>query len=104
MDQKQAAAAVAKMNAVERAEYRYNKNKLRNDAYAAKQEQVAVEKKEKSSVKSHITITISDGTSEHTHTWDAPQLAGTVMRSQQRKDWYMQTVKDLLQKPFGRLV
>lgn len=93
------------MTEFERAEAKHAKNKLRNDAYAQKLKEAEIEVKElkKSSVKRcYITITICDG-EEHTETWDADQLLGTVMPGQRSRKWYLETAKELLQKPFGKL-
>jgi hypothetical protein len=94
------------MDEFARAEAKHAKNKKRMDAYVQSLDDAKREQKEllKSSVKRcFITITICDGSNEITQTWDANQLLGTVIPGQRRKEWYLQTVKDLLEKPFGRL-
>ena len=92
------------MNAFELAEKKYAKNKIRNDAYVQKMKDAKEEVRAlKSSVKRcSVTLIINDG-SEHSITWDAAQLLGTVIPGQRTKDWYMKTAKDALEKHFGRL-
>ena len=92
------------MTEFERAQAKHAKNKVRNDAYAQKLKEAAEEvKAAKSSVKScYITFTVFDG-EEHTQTWEASQLLGTVIAGQRNKEWYLNTAKELLQKSFGRL-
>ena len=92
------------MTEFERAEAKHAKNKIRNDAYAQKLKEAAEEiKAAKSSVKRcTVTVTVFDG-QEHTQTWDASQLLGTVIPGQRSGKWYLETAKELLQKPFGRL-
>lgn len=95
------------MNEFEKAQAKHAKNKIRNDAYAQKLKEAEEEIKElkKSSVKKcFVTVMVVDKNGEHSHTWEAPQLMGTVISAQQKKEWYMNTAKELLQKSFGRLV
>lgn len=94
------------MNEFERAQRKHAKNKIRNDAYAQKMKEAEEELKEirKSSVKRcFVTVMVVDGDGEYSHTWEANQLLGTVMPTQRNREWYMQTAKELLEKPFGRL-
>ena len=95
------------MNAFEKAEAKYAKNKVRNDAYkqSLKDAEQQVKEVKKSSVKRcYIRVTICDGETEHTQTWDANQLLGTVIPGQRNAAWYLTTAKELLEKPFGRLL
>jgi len=89
------------MNEFERAEKKHAKNKIRNDAYVHKQAEVKLASKP-SVKRCSVTLIINDG-SEHSITWDAAQLLGTVIPGQRTKDWYMKTAKDALEKHFGRL-
>lgn len=94
------------MNEFERAQAKHAKNKVRNDAYQQKLKEAEEEVKElkKSSVKRcFVMLMVVDANGEHSHTWEANQLLGTVIPGQQNKSWYMETAKEALQKHFGRL-
>ena len=95
------------MNEFEKAQAKHAKNKVRSDAYAQKLKEAEEEVKElkKSSVKRcFVTVIVADKNGEYSQTWEAPQLMGTVISAQQKKEWYLNTAKELLQKSFGRLV
>jgi len=93
------------MNEFDKAQAKHAKNKVRSDAYAQKLKEAEEDIRElkKSSVKRcTVTLIINDG-SEHSQTWEANQLFGTVIAGQRKKEWYMSTAKSALEKFFGRL-
>lgn len=93
-----------KMNAFEKARYKYEKHKKNNDAYKEGVKEAAKAEAELSKAlrKSEIRITILEPNGEFVYVFDAPYLTGTRLGSQRTKEAYRELLDRFVQKEFGK--
>lgn len=91
------------MSQFELAKLKAERKRQQNNKYYTPVAERPVEKKEKPRG-CFVTVMVTDTRGEYTHTWQAPQLMGTVIAAKQNKQGYVDELKPALEKAFGRLL